>query len=395
MDRRTFLQRSALASASWLAPRFLQDLGHASSEKQGKILIVVQLSGGNDGLNTIIPYRNDLYYQNRPSLGIRKEELLAVDTELGLHPSLQPLRALYDEGAVSILNNVGYPNPDRSHFRSMDIWHTASDSDTYLSTGWLGRYLDNFCRDCAPHLAVEVDDSLSLAMKGDIRNGFAVSNPDRMHKAIHQPFLEAIAGQTPKPDPGNLPFLYKTLVETQTSTDYLVEKNRSRRSVAHYPSHPFGKDLKQIAELIANGSETRIYYVSLGSFDTHANQARQQARLLEQYANSMKALIEDLRHHGLFRDTLILTFSEFGRRVKQNASGGTDHGTANNTFLISGALQKPGFFNEGPDLGKLDQGDLVHQIDFRQIYAMILDQWLDVDSTTILGRKFDALRGLI
>ncbi|MFZ2897820.1 MAG: DUF1501 domain-containing protein [Saprospiraceae bacterium] len=391
MDRRSFLQQSTLASASLFMPRFLQGLPSLGS--QNRILIVIQLSGGNDGLNTIIPYRNDLYYENRPGLAIPKDELLPVHDELGLHPSLSPLRELYDQGWLSVVNSVGYPNPDRSHFRSMDIWHTASASDTYLHTGWLGRYLDNHCPGSAPHTAIEVDDSLSLALKGERQSGLAVSDPQKMYKAVHQPFFEAIAKEKPAGD--TQAFLYKTLTDTQSSTEYLVGLTKDQRTTGEYPATPFGKDLRQIAELIAHGASTRIYYASLGSFDTHANQARQQARLLEQYAQGIKALVQDLRHHGVFQETLILTFSEFGRRVKQNASGGTDHGAANNLFLIGDRFPKAGFYNAPPDLQQLDQGDLMYQVDFRNIYATVLEKWMDAESFPILGSRFEIMGNLL
>ncbi|GJM33523.1 MAG: hypothetical protein DHS20C18_25240 [Saprospiraceae bacterium] len=396
MKRRDFLKNSGLASTALFVPAFLQagQTGNNGRSRTGKILVVVQFSGGNDGLNTIVPYQNDIYYQNRPSLAIAKEEVLQVSDELGFNPALASLRELYDDGLVSIINSVGYPNPDRSHFRSMDIWHTASNSDEYLSTGWLGRYLDSNCTSCAtPYHALEVDDSLSLALKGAEHNGFAMSDPKQLKRTTDNKFLKALAQhQGHHQQDEQVAYLYKTMIDAQSSANYLHEKSKVHRAQADYPTTPFGKDLKQVAELITADTDTKVYYLSLTGFDTHANQKNQQTRLLQQYADGMKALVADLKANGLLQDVLIMTFSEFGRRVKQNASNGTDHGTANNLFLIGGQLKKPGFFNQAPDLKQLDQGDLIYQVDFRKVYASITDQWLDANARQVLMGDFGGLQ---
>ena len=395
MKRRDFLKNGTLASTAFMAPSFLKWGGWQSNpvNRTGKIFVVIQLSGGNDGLNTIIPYRNDIYYRERPSLAIPQDQVLGVSDELGFHPSLAGLQELYDEGWVSILNNVGYPNPDRSHFRSMDIWHTASDSDTYWSTGWLGRYLDSQCDGCAnPHHALEMDSGLSLALRGELARGFAVTNPRQMERASRNPLLQYI-GHRPEQDHEHehVGYLYKMLVDTQESTDYLSEHSNQRLTREDYPGNAFGNDLKQVAELILAGGNSKVYYISLGGFDTHANQQNTQARLLQQYADGVKAFMREMERHGLLNDTLVLTFSEFGRRVAQNGSRGTDHGTANNLFLLGGNLQQPGFFNSGPNLTDLDEGDLRYQLDFRQVYATVLENWLDASPSSILNGEFTSL----
>jgi uncharacterized protein (DUF1501 family) len=377
-----------------LVPNFLQAFSttQTPASRSGKILIVVQLSGGNDGLNTVVPYDNDIYYRSRPRLGIPKQEVLKLNGDQGLNLAMQSLKDLYDEGLLSIVNSVGYPNPDRSHFRSMDIWHTASDSDQYLQTGWLGRYLDHACHHCQqPYHALEIDDSLSLAMKGAERNGFAMSNPQQLNRTANNRFLKAVAQHSHDHDHEEVAYLYKTMIDSQSSAQYLFEQSKVYQSKENYPNTPFGRDLKQIAELITADTATQVYYVSLTGFDTHANQQNIQNRLLQQYADGMKALVKDLKRNDLLKDTLIMTFSEFGRRVQQNASNGTDHGTANNLFLIGEQLQKPGFFNAAPDLSKLDNGDLIYQVDFRNIYATILDRWLDSNAPKVLRKNFDRL----
>ena len=394
MKRRNFIKSSALASTAMMVPSFLKSFPgyQALSSRSGKILVVVQLSGGNDGLNTIIPYENDLYYQNRPVLGIPKAEVLTLSDQLGFNPAMEALRTLYDDGLMTIINSVGYPNPDRSHFRSMDIWHTASSSSEYLSTGWLGRYLDNQCQGCdKPYHALEVDDSLSLALKGKEKNGFALSNPKQLQRTAGNKLLKAIAQQQEHHEEENVAYLYKTMIDTQSSADYLFQQSKVYQSQEEYPKTAFGKNLKQIAELITADTDTKVYYVSLTGFDTHANQKNQQARLLRQYSEGMKAFVADLKKNSLLDDTLIMTFSEFGRRVKQNASGGTDHGTANNLFLIGGQLSQPGFYNEAPNLTDLDNGDLKYQIDFRNIYATVLDKWLDTNAKDVLGAGFSPM----
>jgi uncharacterized protein (DUF1501 family) len=396
MKRRNFLKTSALASTAWMVPSFLQGLSGLQQyqSRSGKILIVIQLSGGNDGLNTVVPFQNDIYYKNRPKLAIQKNEVLRVSDDLGFNPNMTAMQSLYDEGLVSVVNSVGYPNPDRSHFRSMDIWHTASDSSEYWSSGWLGRYLDSECERCStPHHALEIDDSLSLAMKGITHSGYAMSDPKQLKKTADNKFLKAIGQQSGHhhEHDDEVAYLYKTMIDTQASADYLYEKSKVYNATAKYPKTQFGRSLKQIAELITADTDTRIYYVSLTGFDTHVNQQNKQGRLLKEYAEGVKALTDDLKANNLLNDTLIMTFSEFGRRVKQNGSNGTDHGTANNLFLIGGQLKKPGFFNPAPDLVNLDNGDLIYQVDFRDIYTSVLNHWLDADAPKVLGKGFKGI----
>lgn len=381
-----------MASTSIFVPSFLQSrainpLGKGAGRKK---LVVIQWSGGNDGLNTIVPFGNDIYYQKRPTLAIGKKDVLPLTDELGLHPALTPLRKLYDQGLLSIINNVGYPNPDRSHFRSMDIWQTGSGSAEYWSTGWLGRYLDSACQGRPPYHALEVDDGLSLAMKGEHSTGFAMSNAQRLRQASSNQFLKK-AAQNQVSNEENVAYLYKTLIDTQSSAQYLFEQSKVHQSTVTYPKSPLAKDLKQVAELMTADTETQVYYVNLGGFDTHVGQRAKQQRLLTEYAEAVGAFVKDLQQNRLLDETLILTFSEFGRRVQQNASGGTDHGTANNVFLIGGALKKAGFYNNGPDLLNLSNNDLVFEIDFREIYASILNKWLDADAAVVLQKRFSGI----
>jgi uncharacterized protein (DUF1501 family) len=392
--RRTFLKQSALATAgTMLLPNFLKAMENpAAVQTSEKILVVIQLSGGNDGLNTIVPYTNDLYYQLRPQLALPKANILRASDSLGFHPALAKLNDLYDKGYLSVINNVGYPNPDRSHFRSMDIWHTASNSDEYLNTGWIGRYLDASCTDCqTAHQAIEIDDMLSLALKGETIKGMAVKNPKKLYNILNSNFFQKISKSTAASSDPSLNYLYKTLAEATSSADYIYDKSNVYSSRVAYPDHAFAGQLKTVAELINSGINTKVYYVSLSGFDTHVRQQPQHERLLNTYAESVHAFMTDLEKNNRFQDVLMMTFSEFGRRVSQNASGGTDHGTANNVFIIGKNLKKKGFINQTPDLSKLDAGDLIHDVDFRSIYATILKNWLDTNGDAILNKKFGVL----
>src|SRR5205814_1605944 len=318
IKRKEFLQLGSLATVSFMVPKFLKAFEGVDRVPPGnKVMVILQLSGGNDGLNTVIPIRNDIYYRERPGLGIDQTKALALTDEVGLHSALITLKELYDDGSLGILNNVGYPNPDRSHFRGMDIWQTGSASNEYITTGWVGRYLDAQCGGCdKPNYALEIDDVLSLALKVEYR-------------------------------------------------------------------------LKTIATFIYSDINTKFYYISLDSFDNHVNQENQQQRLFTELSNALKAFTADLKNNNRFNDVLMFTFSEFGRRVSQNASGGTDHGTANNMFLIGRALKQKGIINSMPDLDDLEEGDLKYKIDFKTVYATVVRNWLDADDTAILCKKYD------
>ncbi len=409
MKRRQFITNSILASAgSLLIPNFLKALELQSPNvlTNHKKLIIIQLSGGNDGLNTVVPYHNDIYYKLRPDIAIEKTKILTLNDELGLNPVMLGLKNLYDDGMLSIINNVGYPNPDRSHFRSMDIWQTASGADEYLSTGWLGRCLDVQCTQtniqsqiqnqikCLPHYAIEVDDTLSLAMKGELSKALAVQDAKKLFQATRPVFLKTMQPQiseTHTQGHDNVSYLYKTLAETVSSAEYLYDTSKIQKTKGTYATGEFGKRIKTIAELILSGVQTQIFYVSLSGFDTHIRQNEKQAKLLEEYATSVAALIEDLKANGLLDNVLVMTFSEFGRRVAQNGSNGTDHGTANQVFLMGNKLRKKGFYNAAPNLTDLDEGDLKFTIDFRNVYADVLKNWLAINPNLILGQSFEGL----
>ena len=393
IKRKEFLQIGSLATASFMVPQFLKAFERVDRVPPGnKVMVILQLSGGNDGLNTVVPIRNDIYYRERPRLGIEKAKALSLTDEVGLHPALISLKELYDEGNLGILNNVGYPNPDRSHFRSMDIWQTGSASNEYVTSGWVGRYLDAQCSGCdKPTYALEIDDVLSLALKGEHSKAIAMKDPRRLLGTSNEKFFKDVLKTHQNGDEETVDYLYKTMSETLSSANYIFEQSRAHPSSFEYPKTELGNGLKTIASLIFSDINTKVYYISLGSFDTHVNQDNQQQRLFAELSDAVKAFAADLKQNNRFHDVLMFTFSEFGRRVSQNASGGTDHGTANNMFLIGGALKQQGLINAMPDLADLDEGDLKYKIDFKTVYATVLKNWLDADDTTILGKKYEHL----
>ncbi|PTM11761.1 MAG: twin-arginine translocation pathway signal [Bacteroidetes bacterium] len=393
MKRREFIKNTSLASSLVFVPSFVNAFDNILQPKLGhKRLVIIQLEGGNDGLNTIVPFRNDLYFKNRPTLAIKSDKLIKATDEIGFHSSLAPLKHLFDKGYVSIVNNVGYPNPNRSHFRSMEIWQTASHSNQSLTSGWIGRYLDTYGK--VPYDAIEVDESLSLAMKGESLSAIATNNVQRLFKTSQEPYFKQVIKHHSDShlSEHNLGYLYKTLIAAESSAKHIYETSKTFSSKQSYPNTGFAKQLKTTAKFINSGLQTKVYYTSLGGFDTHANQINAQSRLLSQYAEGIESFVNDLKQNGTFKDTLILTFSEFGRRVKQNAANGTDHGAANNVFIIGEHLKQQGFYNELASLEDLDDnGDLKFEIDFRTIYATILNKWLNVDDKIILNNSFERL----
>lgn len=394
MKRRDFLKQTTFASGMFFVPQFLKAFEQIPSKSFGnKKVVIIQLKGGNDGLNTVVPFRNDIYYQQRNNIAIRQRDLLKISDEVGLHKSLQPLKDLYDKGFISIINNVGYPNPNLSHFRSTDIWQTASDSNQYLQNGWVGRYLDH--TKATPTKAIEVDESLSLLLKGKTQNGLAVTDAKALYNSLREPFYKNVinAQKEAHLNEHNLGYLYNTMIDAKSSAKYIYEKTKVKSASNNYPKNVFGKQLKTISQFINSGLDTQVFYAGLTGFDTHANQQNTQTKLLKTYAESMKVFVEDLQKNNSFDDVLILTFSEFGRRVKQNESNGTDHGAANNVFIVGKNLKKQGLYNELPNLGDLDSnGNIKYSVDFREIYATILDNWLQVNDTAILNKEFSKLK---
>ncbi len=422
--RREFLHTGlTLASASLAVPGFLQrsalglplpmlGLSSLPGVDEDRILVVVQLSGGNDGLNTVVPHAIREYYTARPSIALRAEQTLKIaDSGVGLHPSLAPVMELYDEGLCAIVQGVGYPNPNRSHFKSMDIWHTADTSAT--GDGWLGKYIDAQCcgfgkgesgtvEDPTPGIAI--GRTAPLAMQGRRVKPIAFESEqlfrwtgEDVHDSLKQPYEEiSRRGVVDGVPPGSsAEFLMRTALDAQVSSD-LIRRAVRQRSLVQYPRSGLAQQLSMVASMIRAGLKTRVYYVSLGGFDTHAGQGGAQgthANLLQQFAQAVRAFYADLKAQENDKRVLTFTFSEFGRRVGQNASGGTDHGTAAPVFLF-GPMVEPGLRTPHPAMNALDDGDLRYETDFRAVYRGILEGWMGADAKAVLGGDFKGPRVL-
>ncbi len=391
-----FLQRSAFGIND---PRDRRATAQQPGVPEDRILVVIQLGGGNDGLNTVIPFGDSHYYTNRPTLAVRQQDALVVDEGqgIGLHGNLAALKELYDEGVVAICQGVGYPNPNRSHFKSMDIWHTA-DVPNGQGTGWLGRYFDNTCAG-SPQAdrCIAIGREAPIATMGKTAKAISFESArlfrwagEDLHDELGETYQKINRGGSPtgalKPDQTNTSFLMRTALDAQISSDK-IRKAVARRAEVSYPGSALARQLKMIGAMIRSGLTTRVYYATMGGFDTHAGQQYRHANLLKQYAESIRAFYRDLKDQGNHQRVLILTFSEFGRRVKENASRGTDHGTAAPMFVI-GDMVRPGVHGPHPSLSKLDKGDLIYHTDFRQIYAAALEHWMKADSEKILRGKF-------
>ncbi len=398
-SRREFLG-SGLAGATLLAsgltlPGFLaRTAGAAIAGADERILVVIQLTGGNDGLNTVIPYGDDRYHKARPTLRIAPERVLKLgkDDPVGLHPAMTGMKDLYDRGLLSVVTNVGYPNPDRSHFRSMDIWHTASLAPEGREDGWLGRVVDMTAREGQAPPALLLDDTpLPLALKARTQSVPAVGSIDAFRLGELGPAVTGAITQKRDPASDDLLFVQRTLVESIGNARRIESVAREHQRSAKYPGYGLAGRLQQIEQLIGAGFGARIYYTSLGGFDTHSRQVLTHEPLLRELSDSLAAFMAGLKARGLEDRVLVLTYSEFGRRVKENGSQGTDHGAAAPMF-IAGAGCLPGVIGGGIDLGDLIEGDVKHRVDFRQVYAGVLDTWLGVDPVKVLDGKFEALK---
>jgi len=408
--RRLFLQKgTTLLAATATIPTFLDQTVLAvanpedasrtqqASGKDGKILVVVQFSGGNDGLNTVIPYADDAYHRARPTIGHAANTVHKLNDYIGLHPNLGPVADLIQKGKASVIQGVGYPNPNRSHFRSMDIWQSARPDQQTESSGWLGRYFDNNCPGCDPKVGVVVGQQLPLAMQGEKvmpiaferPEAFRYNGPDRQrYKALNS--TDAPPAPASSAAARELDFLHRTAMDAQLSSDKVLAILRNYRSTATYPQGEFGQSLRTVAAMIAGGMPTRVYYVSLGGFDTHVGERGRHDNLMKQFAEGMQAFWKDMTEQRNDQRVLMMTFSEFGRRVAQNASGGTDHGTAAPMFLFGSSVKSP-VVGRHSSLTNLDQGDLRFTTDFRSVYATVLENWLDARSQPVLGAKFPTL----
>lgn len=430
--RRQFLRTSMLGGAlASTVPLFLEKTflsldsmaaattGQYQTGKDGTILVVLQLAGGNDGINTLVPFGDDAYHKARPTLALPASQILRINDYTGLHPRLTGVHDLYAAGNLAVIQGVGYPNPNRSHFRSTEIWQTASDEDRVKNKGWIGSYFDNCCQGADPSVGVAIGNQTPQAFASSHPTGVAFSDPEQfryMSEAASDPkSAELFMREMNTPDTGGhsnpvdnsggsigmidgspsaggdtVEFLQRTALGAQMSSDKILAITRKTKSSVDYPRSQLSNSLNLVSRLIAGGLPTRVYYVSQGGFDTHANQIPSHDRLMTDLNGALSSFVADLKAQGNFNRVLMISFSEFGRRVAENASGGTDHGAAAPLFVLGGGV-KPGLYGSYPSLTDLHDGDLKFSIDFRSVYATALEKWLGASSEQVLGRKYPLL----
>jgi uncharacterized protein (DUF1501 family) len=412
--RRQFLTRSlqgsSLLALGSMVPELIANTAHAAEKGKDTVLVVIEMTGGNDGLNTVIPYGDDLYHKYRPTLGYKKDQVVRLNDHLGLNPGMNGFRQMWDQGQLAVVQGVGYPNPDRSHFESMDIWQTA-DPRRNIQSGWLGRSVNELQGQSGfvPILHIGAGRQ-PPAIQGT--PGGAVSINDRQNfklelgggtvaqQLARRKLLEELSTPDDKGD-DILQFVRLRQLRTMTSVERLnellskqnLQQNRLFGPDGLYGPNSLPTQLQLVANLITTGFGTRIFYVAIDGFDTHAQQAEPHRKLLAQLADGIANLFNLLKNGGHDKRVLVMTFSEFGRRVQENGSKGTDHGAASCVFVAGPAL-KGGIVGEHPSLKELDSGDLKYAIDFRRVYATLLDSWLHCDSKAVLGGKFEHVDGL-
>jgi uncharacterized protein (DUF1501 family) len=387
MNRRNFLSLTGTFTGGIL---LLPDFLHAFSSQNNLVigeqcLVFIQLNGGNDGLNTFIPYENPLYYDLRTKIAINKNDVIGKNKGMAFHPALKNFAQLQQNGDLSVIQNVGYPEPVRSHFRSQEIWQTATDSNKYLNEGWLGRYLDLQCKDHQPTAGINLDSIDNLALKGVEPNSITVKDPNRFKIRTDKEENVKLS------DNPRLDFVRKIANSVTEGSDDIQKALSKSTAEISYPKTGLSKNLEWIARLVKGNLNSKVYYTSLGGFDTHDNQLDIHKRKLTELNDAIFSFYTDLKKAQLLQNVTIVVFSEFGRRVKDNGNS-TDHGTAAPMFIIGGN-NKSKIIGNNPNLSDLDNGDLKHQIDFRSVYATLLQQKMNFDYSKI-GINNKPLEGL-
>lgn len=390
-SRRQFLmQAGSIVSLAPLAPMMLCRAARAAgAQRDARVLVVIQLDGGNDGLNTVVPFADEEYPRLRPKLHIAGDNLLKLDDSVALHPQMRAAKELYDDGRLAIVQGVGYPNPDRSHFSSMRIWHTANPTaaagDSY---GWLGRAADQELARVgeAPDASLVFvgDDEAPLALWARRAEAICLSRPDDL--ALQTPPAKLTQPQASAADVRQ--FVYRQTLSAYDSAEALARRGAPHKNAQpRYPDSSIGSRLEVVSQLIKADCGARVYYATQPGYDTHAAQEFTHANLLRELSSALKAFLDDLRQAGLEDGVAVLAFSEFGRRAAENDSLGTDHGAAGPVF-VAGAQVKGGLVGDAPRLNDLADGDVQMTVDFRQVYATVLEQWLGLPPMEILGSSF-------
>lgn len=400
--RRDFMKRGTLLLAMGVtAPTFLtqtvrvmaeQDEACMTGPNSKRSLVVIQLGGGNDTLNTVVPYGDPQYYKVRPTLAIPQAEVLPLSAQVGFNPNFAPLKALFDQGHLAVVQGVGYPNPNRSHFRSTDIW-TSGRPDIIEQSGWLGRYLDNTCSgEDRPLKGVDVADTVSKLFWTGQSIVPAISSIEAFDFLTDQRFpndrnnqidtFKTLNAGTSGAAYGD--YVRQAAREALDTSAQLKKVSGSYRSTAQYPDNNFARGLQTIARLLSADLGTKIFHITIGGFDTHAGQARTHNALLKTVGEGIQAFLRDLEGLGKLDDVLVMTFSEFGRRVAENGSLGTDHGAGSSLYIAGGGVQA-GLFGNHPSLTELDNGDLRFNVDFRSVYGTLLQDWLGTPASAVIG----------
>ena len=399
LSRREVLKGGGMIAVGLVAPKWLSSIAKADVLRQAKggnptgdtVLVVCQLSGGNDGLNTVVPYASRAYYKLRPMIGIPENKVLKINAEMGFNPGLTGLAELYHQGKVAVIQNVGYPEPNRSHFKSMEIWQSASP-DSKLRYGWIGRHFDEQLshHSLNPVVALGLSTEQPLALAGqsssipcfaslaDLRNMIGDPDAERMLREIQG--ADAMVGSPTRA-------VQNASKSALDAVSILQKQLAGYKSQSTYGTDSFGSGFKQIAQLIASSPATRVVYFQAGGFDTHARQVETHQRLLQQFGNAMSTFQKEMEAIGKADKVVTLVFSEFGRRAQENASLGTDHGAAAPMFLVGNSI-KGGLHGPIPDLENLKDGDIPHTHDFREVYAATLEKWMGGDPQTVLGNSF-------
>src|SRR5262245_49816107 len=391
LNRRDFLRTSSLFALAPVVPAFVARTAQAARpDRDGRILVVLQLDGGNDGINTVVPFKDEGYAKHRKAIRLPEKRLIQINSEVGLHPSMADAGRLLESGRLAIVPGVGYPNPNRSHFRSMAIWQSARlDERDHTELGWVGRGLDAGppTRDGAPAAMLIGADSPPLAIRGRRSISAALDRLDDYALIDKEAETHPIGSPSAGDDLGQ--FLRRSLLDAYTTADRL-EAVAGARGDAPYPRSELARRLNLTARLIKAGLGTRVYYLEQGGYDTHGQQLPRHAVLLEALSASLRAFLDDLAAARLADRVLVLVFSEFGRRVAENGSKGTDHGTAGPVILAGPSVQ-PGLVGTYPSLMDLADGDLKMTVDFRRVYATVLEGWLGLRSKEALGGTFESL----
>jgi uncharacterized protein (DUF1501 family) len=405
LSRRAFLTRtiqgSSLLALHSVIPQFLANTALAAEAGKDTILVLIEMTGGNDGLNTVVPYADDLYQKARPTLRFTKDQVVRVDDHIGLHPALRSLDQLQQKGQLAIVQGIGYPNPDRSHFESMDIWQSA-DVKRATQTGWVGRSVNDLQDNKGNVPAMQVGASkLPLALQGAPGGVVSINNgqpyklelgADEKRQKARRGLLEDLAKETPgAPGADLLQFVQRRELQTYSTLDRLQEVLDSTAGAGRdWGNGGLSQKLQLVAKLIEKGFGTRVFYVSIDGFDTHSGQGEPHRKLLQELGDAINFMFTELQKTGHDKRVLAMTFSEFGRRVLENGSRGTDHGSGSCLF-VAGPAVKGGLVGKHPSLSDLDTGDLRFHTDFRRLYATLLDKWLMVDSKVVLNGTFPHL----